>query len=52
VLSVVGDIPVDSEPHVVTSSISFREFADPVFEGAHMGKVCMCAFIGMNVRAL
>jgi hypothetical protein len=52
VLSVVGDVPVDSEPYVVTSSISSRKFAGPVFEGAHMGRVRMRAFIGMSVRAL
>nr|BAD03427.1 hypothetical protein [Oryza sativa Japonica Group] len=33
-LLVVGDVPVDSEAPVVSSSISL-EFAGPVFEDAH-----------------
>ena len=47
-LSVVGDIPVDSEVPVVTSLIS--RYSGPVFGGAHRGRVCMCAFIGASVR--
>lgn len=40
VLPVRGEVPVDSETLVVTSSIS--RFADPVFEDAHRGSVvCM-----------
>ena len=38
VLLVVGDVPVDSEAPMVTSSIS-PEFAGPVFEDAHMGRI-------------
>jgi hypothetical protein len=45
--SEVGDVPVDTELSVVTSSIF-----DPVFEGAHRGRVFMRAFIGVSVRAL
>ena len=51
VLSVVGDVPVDSEAPVVTSSIS-PGFAGPVFEDAHRGRVCVRAFIGVSARAL
>jgi len=40
-LSVVGDIPVDSETPVVTSLVSSQVFVGPVFEGAHMGSVCV-----------
>jgi hypothetical protein len=51
VLSVVGDVPVDSEAPVVTSSIS-PEFAGPVFEDAHRDRVCVRVFIGVSARAL
>jgi hypothetical protein len=52
VLSVVGDIPVDSETLVMPSSVSSRGFVGPVFEGAHMGSVCVREFIGVSLRAL
>jgi hypothetical protein len=45
-LSVVGDIPIDSETLVVTSSISSWGFAGSVFEGAYGGRVCAQAFMG------
>ena len=50
ILSVVCDVSVGSEAHVVTSSIS--RFASPTqfFGGAHRGRVCMRAFIGLSVR--
>lgn len=42
VLSVVGDVLIDSEAHVVTLSISSRGFLGMVFEGAHrVGSACM-----------
>jgi hypothetical protein len=50
VLSVVGDVPVDSEMHVVTSSI--LRFPGIVFEDATRGRVCVRVFIGMNVHEL
>lgn len=48
-LSVVGIVPIDNEAPVVTLSIS--RFAGPTrfFEGAHRGRVCMCAFLGVSV---
>jgi len=51
VLSVVGDVPVDSKASVVTSSIS--RFAGPTrfFGGAHRGRVCVCVFIELSVRS-
>ena len=52
VLSVVGDVPFDSEAPVVTSSISPGGFAGPVFEDAYRGRVCMCVFIGVSTHAL
>jgi hypothetical protein len=51
VFSVVGDVTVDSEAPVVTSSISLG-FAGPVFEDAHRGRVCVRVFIGVGARAL
>ncbi len=50
-LSVVGDVPVDSETPVVTSSISL-EFAGPVFEDAHRGRVCVRVFLGVSACVL
>jgi hypothetical protein len=52
VLFVVGDVSIDSEASMVTSLILSQGFAYPVFEGAHKGKVCVCAFIGVSVHAL
>jgi hypothetical protein len=52
VLSVVRDGLVDNEAPMVTSSISSRGFASPVFEGAHKGRVYVRSFIEMNVREL
>ena len=45
VLLVVGDVIVNSEMHVTTSSISSRGFTGPVFKGVHRGRVCVHAFI-------
>ncbi len=50
-ISVVGNVPVDSEAPVVTSSISLG-FAGSVFEDAHMGRVCVRVFIGVSAHAL
>ena len=51
VLSVVGDVPIDSET-LVTSSISSRGFVGPIFKGTHRGRVCVRAFIRVSERAL
>jgi len=50
-LSVVCDVPIDSEAFVMTSLIS--RFANPtqVFGGAHRGRVCVRAFIGVSVHS-
>jgi len=47
IFSVVGDVPVDSDAPVVTSSIS--RFVGPTqfFEGSHRGRVWVRAFIGL-----
>jgi hypothetical protein len=50
VLSVVGDVPVDSEAPVVTSSI--LRICGTVFEDAPRGRLCVRVFKGMSVRAL
>jgi hypothetical protein len=49
--SVVGDVSIDSEAPVVTLSIS--RFADSTrfFGGAHKGRVCVRAFLGVSVRS-
>jgi hypothetical protein len=51
VLSVVGDVPVDSAAFVVTSSI-LRGFAGTVFEDAPKGRVYVRVLIGMSACAL
>jgi hypothetical protein len=48
VLSGVVDVPIDSETFVVTSSI----LRICRFEDAPRGRVCVCVFRGMSVRAL
>jgi hypothetical protein len=51
VLSVVGDVSVDSETPEVTTSI--LRFAGPTqfFGGAHKGRVCVRPFVGVSVRS-
>ena len=46
-----GDVPVDSEAPVVTSSISRLDPPAQYFGGAHRGRVCVRAFIGVSVCA-
>ena len=50
-LSVVGDVSVDSEAPVVTSSISRFTGSTQSFGGAHRGRVCARAFIEVSVRS-
>ena len=52
ILSVVSDVPVDSESPVVTSS--FSRFVGPTqfFGGAHRGRVCVCAYVHRGECAL
>ena len=45
------DVLVDSETPVVTSSISRPDIPAQYFGGAHRGRVCMRAFIGVSVCA-
>ena len=44
-----GDVPVDSEAPVVALSISRPDPPAQTFGGAHRGRVCVCAFIGVGV---
>ena len=46
-----GDVPVDSEASVVTSSISRLDPPAQSLGGAHRGRMCVCAFIGVSVCA-
>lgn len=45
-LSVVDDVFIDSEAPMMTSLISYRGLASPVFEDVYMGRYCVRAFIG------
>jgi hypothetical protein len=45
-----GDVPVDSEAPVVTSSISRPDLSAQSFRDAYRGRVCMRAFIEVSVR--
>jgi hypothetical protein len=47
---VVSDVPVDDEAPVVTSRIS-RSTGAQSFGDAHRGRVCVCVFIVVSVRA-
>jgi hypothetical protein len=47
---VVSDVPVDDEALVVTWRIS-RSVGAQSFVGAHRGRVRLCVFIGVSVRA-
>jgi hypothetical protein len=47
---VISDIPVDDKASVVTSRIS-RSVSAQSFGGAHRGRVFVCVFIGVSVRA-
>ena len=50
-LSVVGDVLIDSETPVVTSSILRLAGPTRFFGGAHRDRVCVRAFIGMSVHS-
>jgi hypothetical protein len=44
-----GDVPVDSEASIVTSSISRPGPLAQSFEGSHRDRVCVRTFIEMSV---
>jgi hypothetical protein len=45
-----GDVLIDSETHVVTSSTSRSNPSAKSSRDVHRGRVCVYAFIGMGVR--
>jgi hypothetical protein len=45
------DVPVDSEVHVVTSSISSFNSSTQSSIGAPRGRMCVCAFIEVSICA-
>jgi hypothetical protein len=47
VLSMVDDVPVNTETPMVTYSIS--RVCGSVFEDNHKDRVCVCAFVGVSV---
>ena len=51
VLSVISGVFVDSETHVVTSSISRFTGPTQFFEGSHRSKLCVRPFIEVRVRS-
>jgi hypothetical protein len=48
--SVGGDVPVDGEAPVVTSSISRPSHRIRSFGGAHRGRTCVCVYRGGYMR--
>jgi hypothetical protein len=50
ILSVGGDVPIDSEALLVTDFVNFKIKPTQSFEGAHRGRVCVRVFIGVSAR--
>jgi hypothetical protein len=50
ILSVVGDVPIDSETLLVTDFVNLNIKPAQSFEGAHKGKMCVCMFIEVSAR--
>jgi hypothetical protein len=46
-----GDVPIDSEAFLVTDFVNLKIKPTHSFECAHMGKVCVRVFIGVNTHA-
>jgi hypothetical protein len=46
-----GDVSVDSEASVMTSSISRPDPLDQICRDAHRGRVCVRTFIGVSICA-
>ncbi len=51
ILSVGGDVPVDSEILLVTDFMNLKIKSTQSFGGAHRVRVCMRVFIGVSARA-
>jgi hypothetical protein len=50
ILSVGGDVPVDSETFLVTDFVNLKIKSAQSYEGAHRGRVCVYVFIGISTR--
>jgi hypothetical protein len=50
ILSVGGDVPVDSETFLVTDFLNLKIKPAQSYEGAHRGRVCVHVFIGVSVH--
>jgi hypothetical protein len=50
ILSVGGDVPIDSELLLVTDFVNLKIKLAQSFRGAHRGMMCMCVFIGVSAR--
>jgi hypothetical protein len=48
ILSVGGDVPVDSETFLVTDFLNLKIKPAQSYEGAHRGRVCVHVFIGVS----
>jgi hypothetical protein len=51
ILSVGGDVPVDSEALLVTNFVNLKIIPAESFECAHRGRVCVRVFIKVSVHA-
>jgi hypothetical protein len=50
ILSVEGDVPVDSKSLLVTDFVNLNIKSAQSFRGAHRGRVCVCVFIGVSAH--
>jgi hypothetical protein len=50
ILSVGGDVPIDSETLLVTNFVNLMIKLAQSFRGAYRGKVCVRVFIGVSAR--
>jgi hypothetical protein len=50
ILSVGGDVPVNSEAFLVTDFVNLKIKPTQSFEGAHKDRVCMRVFIELGAR--
>jgi hypothetical protein len=50
ILSVIGDVPVDSDVLFMTDFVNLKIKPVQSFGGAHRGRVCVRAFIGVSAR--
>jgi hypothetical protein len=50
ILSVGGDVPVDSEALLVTNFVNLKIKPTQSFGGAHRGRVCVSVLIGMSAH--